>query len=246
MGLERTCAMLQGVDSNFHIDILRPLVEAVGEVCSKDYVAADDDGRRMRRIADHVRACTFAIHENVLPGNNEEKYVVKRLLRRAVLDGRQMGMKEPFLHKLPGMVASLMARPYPELAESVERVATVIKREEESFMATIDDGLERIEKLFTGLKSSGQGTVGGADAADLYTTYGFPPELLETLAAERNCRFDWDGFRAAMDEHGKVSGAGTAPSSSATTRFRRKERCSGSSPVASSATPSPATIPRRW
>ena len=76
MGLERTCAMLQGVDSNFHIDILRPLVEAVGDVCSKRYVPADDDGRRMRRIADHVRACTFAIHENVLPGNNEEKYVV--------------------------------------------------------------------------------------------------------------------------------------------------------------------------
>ena len=208
MGLERTCAMLQGVDSNFHIDILRPLVEAVGDVCSKRYVPADDDGRRMRRIADHVRACTFAIHENVLPGNNEEKYVVKRLLRRAVLDGRQMGMKEPFLHKLPGMVASLMARPYPELAESVERVATVIKREEESFMTTIDDGLQRIKTLFAGLGSSGGATVGGADAADLYTTYGFPPELLETLAAERNIGFDWDGFRAAMDEHGKVSGAG--------------------------------------
>jgi hypothetical protein len=208
MGLERTCAMLQGVDSNFHIDILRPLVEAVGDVCSKKYVAADDDGRRMRRIADHVRACTFAIHENVLPGNNEEKYVVKRLLRRAVLDGRQMGMKEPFLHKLPGMVASLMARPYPELAESVDRVATVIKREEESFMTTIDDGLQRIKTLFAGLGSSGRPTVGGADAADLYTTYGFPPELLETLAAERNIGFDWDGFRAAMDEHGKVSGAG--------------------------------------
>ena len=208
MGLERTCAMLQGVDSNFHIDILRPLVEAVGDVCSKRYVPADDDGRRMRRIADHVRACTFAIHENVLPGNNEEKYVVKRLLRRAVLDGRQMGMKEPFLPKLPGMVASLMARPYPELAESVDRVATVIKREEESFMTTIDDGLQRIKTLFAGLGSSGGATVGGADAADLYTTYGFPPELLETLAAERNIGFDWDGFRAAMDEHGKVSGAG--------------------------------------
>ena len=97
MGLERTCAMLQGVDSNFHIDIFKPIVEAVADACGRKYVAATDDGRRMRRIADHVRACTIAIHENVLPGNNEEKYVVKRLLRRAVLDGRQMGMKEPFL-----------------------------------------------------------------------------------------------------------------------------------------------------
>ena len=208
MGLERTCAMLQGVDSNFHIDILRPLVEAVGDVCGKRYVPGDDDGRRMRRIADHVRACTFAIHENVLPGNNEEKYVVKRLLRRAVLDGRQMGMQSPFLHRLPGMVASLMQKPYPELADSVERVASVIQREEESFLATIDGGLARIESLFGKLGNSGKATVGGSDAADLYTTYGFPPELLETLAAERNIGFDWEGFRAAMDAHGQRSGAG--------------------------------------
>jgi alanyl-tRNA synthetase len=209
MGLERTCAMLQGVDSNFHIDILRPLVEAVGEVCGKQYEAATDDGRRMRRIADHVRACTFAIHENVMPGNNEEKYVVKRLLRRAVLDGRQMGVRDPFLHRLPPVVAEMMRKPYPELADTVERVGGVIKREEESFLATIDGGLERIEKLFAAIGRSGGAVVAGGDAAELYTTYGFPPELLETLAAERNCGFDWDGFRAAMDEHGLKSGAGT-------------------------------------
>ena len=208
MGLERTCAMLQGVDSNFHIDILRPLVEAVGEVCHQTYVPGDDNGRRMRRIADHVRACTFAIHENVLPGNNEEKYVVKRLLRRAVLDGRQMGMQEPFLHKLPGTVAEMMRKPYPELADTVDRVAAVIKREEESFLATIDGGLDRIEKLFTAIERSGAGLVGGSDAAELYTTYGFPPELLETLAAERNCAFDWTGFRESMDANGQRSGAG--------------------------------------
>ncbi len=209
MGLERTCAMLQGVDSNFHIDILRPLVEAVAEVCGRKYEAATDDGRRMRRIADHVRACTFAIHENVLPGNNEEKYVVKRLLRRAVLDGRQMGMQEAFLHKLPPVVAEMMRVPYPELRDTTERVAAVIEREEESFLATIDGGLDRIERLFAGIGSAGKATVPGGDAAELYTTYGFPPELLETLAAERNCGFDWEGFRAAMEEHGLKSGAGT-------------------------------------
>jgi len=208
MGLERTCAMLQGVDSNFHIDILKPIVLAVADVCSKTYIAGDDDGRRMRRIADHLRACTFAIHENVLPGNNEEKYVVKRLLRRAVLDGRQMGMREPFLYRLPGTVAEQMRKPYPELADTVERVAGIIKREEESFLSTIDGGLDRIEKLFATIEKSGAGLVGGSDAAELYTTYGFPPELLETLAAERNCAFDWSGFREAMDEHGQRSGAG--------------------------------------
>jgi alanyl-tRNA synthetase len=208
MGLERTCAMLQGVESNFHIDILRPLVEAVAEVCGRGYDPASDDGRRMRRIADHVRACTFAIHENVLPGNNEEKYVVKRLLRRAVLDGRQMGMRDPFLHQLPPVVAELMRHPYPELAETTARVASVIQREEESFLATIDGGLDRIEKLFAGIGQAGGSQVAGADAAELYTTYGFPPELLETLAAERNCSFDWDGFRQAMEAHGQRSGAG--------------------------------------
>jgi alanyl-tRNA synthetase len=208
MGLERTCAMLQGVDSNFHIDILRPLVEAVAEVCGRKYEPATDDGRRMRRIADHVRACTFAIHENVLPGNNEEKYVVKRLLRRAVLDGRQMGMREAFLHRLPPVVAELMRHPYPELGDTTGHVATVIEREEESFLATIDGGLERIERLFAGIGAAGKSTVPGGDAAELYTTYGFPPELLETLAAERNCGFDWEGFRAAMEAHGQRSGAG--------------------------------------
>ena len=208
MGLERACAMLQGVDSNFHIDILRPLVEAVAEVCGRRYEPLTDDGRRMRRIADHVRACTFAIHENVLPGNNEEKYVVKRLLRRAVLDGRQMGVREAFLHRLPPVVAELMRHPYPELSDTTGHVVSVIEREEESFLATIDGGLERIEKLFAGIGSAGKSTVPGDDAAELYTTYGFPPELLETLAAERNCGFDWEGFRAAMAAHGQKSGAG--------------------------------------
>ena len=209
MGLERTCAMLQGVDSNFHIDILLPIVETVAETCKQKYVSSDDNGRRIRRITDHVRACTFAIHENVLPGNNEEKYVIKRLLRRAVLDGWQMGMRDPFLHKLPPAVISQMTHSYPELAETVDHVTSVIKREEESFLATIDGGLTRINKLFDEIQSSGGGLVGGEDAAELYTTYGFPPELLETLASERNCAFDWDGFRDAMEAHGKKSGAGT-------------------------------------
>ena len=122
MGLERTAAVLQGVETNFHIDILRPLVEAAGEVCGVQYDPADENGRRLRRIADHVRACTFAIHENVYPGPNKEKYVIKRLLRRAVLDGHQMGVREPFLHKLvpAGGRADEEAR-IPSLGETVDR-----------------------------------------------------------------------------------------------------------------------------
>ena len=116
MGLERTAATLQGVPTNYHIDILLPIVLAAAEVCGTKYEYESDNGRRLRRITDHVRACTFAVHENVYPGANKEKYVVKRLLRRAVLDGHQMGLREPFLYKLVPMVAEMMKRPYPELA----------------------------------------------------------------------------------------------------------------------------------
>ena len=120
MGLERTAATLQGVPTNYHIDILLPIVMAAAEVCGKKYEYESDNGRRLRRITDHVRACTFAVHENVYPGANKEKYVVKRLLRRAVLDGHQMGMREPFLHKLVPKVAEMMKRPYPELCRDGE------------------------------------------------------------------------------------------------------------------------------
>ncbi|HEV3003086.1 MAG TPA: alanine--tRNA ligase, partial [Pirellulales bacterium] len=208
MGLERTAAVLQGVDSNFHIDILRPIVEAAAEVCGTKYDPASDDGRRLRRITDHARACTFAIHENVYPGPNKEKYVIKRLLRRAVLDGRHMGLKGPFLFKLVPAVATAMRQPYPELGETTVRVSQVIEKEEDNFFSTIDDGLDRIRRVFAEMRAKGRIMVSGDDAADMYTTHGFPPELFETLAAEHNFTFDWPGYRQAMEEHGKESGGG--------------------------------------
>jgi alanyl-tRNA synthetase len=137
MGLERTAATLQGVPTNYHIDNLMPIVLAAAEVVGTKYEYESDNGRRLRRITDHVRACTFAVHENVYPGANKEKYVVKRLLRRAVLDGHQMGMRGPFLHKLVPVVADVMKRPYPELQETVKRVSSVIEKEEANFFGTI-------------------------------------------------------------------------------------------------------------
>ncbi|HZL88080.1 MAG TPA: alanine--tRNA ligase, partial [Pirellulaceae bacterium] len=206
MGLERIAAAMQGVDTNYHIDILRPLVAAAGEVCGRKYDPSSDDGRRLRRIADHVRACTFAIHENVLPGPNREKYVIRRLLRRAVLDGHQMGLHEPFLYQLVPTVADLMKVPYPELKESIERVQKGIKAEESAFFGTIDAGLARIGKMFEDMKRKGRMIVSGAEAADLYQTNGVPPEMVESMAAELNYTFDWPGFRKAMEEHGEKSG----------------------------------------
>jgi alanyl-tRNA synthetase len=208
MGLERTASVLQGVESNFHIDILRPLVEAAGEVCGVKYDPADENGRRLRRIADHVRACTFAVHENVYPGNKKQGYVIRRLLRRAVLDGRQLGVHKPFLHQLVGCVAELMQKPYPELSQTVATVAGVIEKEEANFLSTVDAGLERIERIFDQMKQQRRGVVSGAEAADMFQTHGFPPELFETLAAERNLAFDWKSFREEMERHGIESGGG--------------------------------------
>lgn len=209
MGLERTAAALQGVTTNFHIDSLKPLVLAAAEVCGVKYNdadLADENGRRLRRIADHVRACTFAVHENVYPGNKEEKYVIRRLLRRAVLDGVQMGLKEPFLYQLVPTVTGLMSVPYPELNETIPRVQSIISGEEEHFIGTIDAGLGRIENVFRSMKVGGAGTVSGQDAFEMYQTYGFPPELFETMAAEEKFGFDWDGFQKEMTRHGELSG----------------------------------------
>ncbi len=206
MGLERTAATLQGVPTNYHIDNLFPIVQAAAEVCGVNYSLESDNGRRLRRITDHVRACTFAVHENVYPGANKEKYVVKRLLRRAVLDGHQMGMREPFLHKLVPAVVDAMRTPYPELAETARRVAGVIEKEEANFFGTIDAGLNRIERVFDELCKDNRTRVEGGVAAELYQTYGVPPELFESLAAEHNLAFDWEGYARAMEEHGEVSG----------------------------------------
>ena len=206
MGLERTAACLQGVETNYHIDNLLPIVEAAADVCGAKYEPKTDNGRRLRRITDHVRACSIAIHENVYPGAQKEKYVVRRLLRRAVLDGHQLGLREPFLHELVPAVVAAMRTPYPELAETTQRVADVIKNEEANFFGTIDAGLARIRKIFSEMKSAGRTTVDGAEAADLYQTFGVPPEVFETMAAETNLAFDWDGYRSAMEQHGEVSG----------------------------------------
>ncbi len=206
MGLERTVATLQGVPTNYHIDNLMPIVQAAAEVCGVEYTLDSDAGRRCRRITDHVRACTFAVHENVYPGANKEKYVVKRLLRRAVLDGHQLGLNEPFLYKLVPVVVEAMRSAYPELTETADRVARVIQQEEANFFGTIDAGLNRIDRVFDDMRRENRVKVDGGVAAELYQTFGVPPELFEALAAEHNLTFDWDGYTLAMEVHGEASG----------------------------------------
>ncbi len=146
-------------------------------------------------LRDHIRACTFAVHENVIPGPKKARYVIKRLLRRAVLDGHQMGLREPFLYQLVLPWPKAMKGCYPELKETIARVQDVIRREENDFFQTIDAGLNRIESVFGAMASNDRVMVDGKEAANLYQTYGVPPELFQTLAAERNLTFDWDGYR---------------------------------------------------
>ncbi len=208
MGLERTASVLQGVPTNYHIDSLFPIVQAAADVCGVKYEYNNDNSRRLRRITDHARASVFTIHENVYPGAKDARYVIRRLIRRAVLDGYQMNLREPFLYKLVEAVADAHKNPYPELGQTTKRVAEAIEAEEKTFFATIDGGMARIENLFKDMKSNHSVMVPGAVAADLQTTYGVPPELVQTLAAEQNFTFDWPGYRDAMTEHAEASGAG--------------------------------------
>lgn len=206
MGLERTASVLQGVSTNFHIDTLRPIVDAAAEVVGVSYDPDSENGRRLRRITDHARACTFAIHENVYPGPKDAKYVIKRLIRRAVLDGYQMNLREPFLYQLVSAVAGASKAAYPELSETTQRVSEVIESEEKAFFSTIDGGMKRIATLFEQMRDESAVMVPGKEAAELNTTYGVPPELLQTLAAEKNFTFDWAGYKEEMEEHAKISG----------------------------------------
>lgn len=204
MGLERTAAVLQGCDSNFENDILKPLCLAAAEAVGVNYDFGAPQGRPVRRIADHIRAVTFCVHENVVPGSEKQGYVVRQLLRRAVLEGYLLGRHEPFLHKLVPMVAQVMQKPYPELRGTIERVQMVVQAEEERFLATVDRGLRKLEKCIDAAKSTG--LIAGGTAWDLHQTDGFLIEMTEALAARNNLKVDRAEFNRLKVEHEKISG----------------------------------------
>ena len=210
MGLERAASCLQGVKTNFETDIFVPLVNAVEEVLGKKYEAETLDGVRIRRAADHARALTFTIFENVQPGPKEQGYVVRRLLRRAVLDAYLMGRREPYLFELIPAVAEVMKRPYPELVDSVPRIRTVVKEEEEQFFRSIETGLKLYNDTVRKTKAAGSDVISGVEAFRLHSTYGFPIEMTESLAAEQDLSVDRGDFEAERDEHAKTSGQDSA------------------------------------
>ncbi|WP_422929941.1 alanine--tRNA ligase [Singulisphaera sp. PoT] len=205
MGLERAAACLQGVPTVFATDIFKPIVAAVSDQLSVKYDASSLDGIRIRRMADHSRALTFCIHENVKPDKQKQGYVIRRLLRRAVLDAYQMGYREPFLYQIIPTVADVMKRPYPELQESVKRIQTVVREEEEQFLNNLENGLKRLNDTFSKTKAAGSDTFSGAEAFVLHSTYGIPIEVTESLANDQNLRVDMKAFEEASDKHGAIS-----------------------------------------
>ena len=205
MGLERTATCLQGVETVFDIDIFKPIVAAVADSLAVKYDRDHPDGVRIRRMADHIRTLTFCIHENVRPGPEKQGYVIRRLLRRAVLDAYQMGRREPFLSTLVPAVADAMNTAYPDLRESVSRTQTTIKLEEEQFLKNLENGLGLLTDIFQKTKAAGSETISGKDAFTLHATYGIPVEVVESLATDHNLRIDKATFEAERSRHTVIS-----------------------------------------
>lgn len=198
-GLERLAAIFQGAKTNFETDLFLPIIREVEKISGKTY---DQDGDNMsfKVIADHIRALSFAIGDGALPGNEGRGYVLRRLLRRAVMHGRRLGITEPFLYKLVETVGAIMESYYPEVLEKRDFIEKIVKREEETFARTIDAGSGHLEELLADLKAAGMDTLEGKDIFKLYDTYGFPVELTEELAEDAGYKIDHEGFKAAMKE----------------------------------------------
>ncbi|MCJ1977978.1 alanine--tRNA ligase [Lactococcus paracarnosus] len=197
MGLERMVAVIQGAHTNFETDLFMPIIRQIEQLSGKTYDPYGDN-MSFKVIADHIRSLSFAIGDGALPGNEGRGYVLRRLLRRAVMHGRKLGITDTFLYKLVKVVGDIMQSYYPEVLEKREFIEKIVTREEETFARTIDAGSKLFDEVITKLKSENQATLDGADIFKLYDTYGFPVELTEELAEDAGFKIDHAGFEAAM------------------------------------------------
>lgn len=198
-GLERLVAVMQGAKTNFETDLFMPIIREIEKLSGKTY-DPDGDNMSFKVIADHIRSLSFAIGDGALPGNEGRGYVLRRLLRRAVMHGRRLGINETFLYKLVPTVGKIMESYYPEVLEKREFIEKIVRREEETFSRTIDAGSNMLDQLLADLKAASKDTVEGKDIFKLYDTYGFPVELTEELAEDKGFKIDHAGFEAAMKE----------------------------------------------
>jgi alanyl-tRNA synthetase len=200
LGLERLAAVLQDKPNNMEIDVFAPLLARTEALAGRAYGADPAGDVLIRRIADHARAVSFCIADGVLPGNVHRGYVLKRLLRRAVLDGRTLGIDKPFLHELVPVVAETMGAPYPEIPARAPAIADTVRMEEEKFRATLERGLTLIDTAVQRAREAKRNEIDGRTAFELYDTYGFPWELAEEVVEREGMTLDRPGFEEAMTE----------------------------------------------
>jgi alanyl-tRNA synthetase len=192
MGLERLAAVLQGVHSNYDIDLFQALLKRAAELAGVE----DTDNASLRVIADHIRACAFLIVDGVLPSNEGRGYVLRRIIRRAIRHGYKLGIEEPFFWRLVETLEEQMGEAYPELVKSRKHVEKVLHQEEERFAETLDQGMRLLDSAIAGLDGK---VIPGETAFRLYDTFGFPVDLTADIARERGLSVDQAGFEKAMD-----------------------------------------------
>jgi alanyl-tRNA synthetase len=200
MGLERIAAVMQGVHSNYQIDLFAGLIDAAAKVLDVE----NDGSSSLNVIADHIRASAFLIVDGVLPGNEGRGYVLRRIVRRAIRHGKKLGAHDLFFYKLVGPLAEEMGAAYPELRKAQAHVEKVLKKEEQRFAETLDAGMEILEGAIAGLDDE---EIPGDVVFKLYDTYGFPVDLTADVARERGLSLDTPGFEAAMAEQRKKAQA---------------------------------------
>ncbi|MGB5606460.1 MAG: alanine--tRNA ligase [Gammaproteobacteria bacterium] len=192
MGLERLAAVMQGVHSNYDIDLFRNLIKAAAKVTA----CTDLTSNSLKVIADHIRSCAFLINDGVLPSNEGRGYVLRRIIRRAVRHGYQLGIKELFFYKLVAPLCSEMGAAYPDLKDNQAHVERILKLEEERFAETLEQGMRILDDDLAQIAGS---EIPGETVFKLYDTYGFPMDLTADIARERGLSIDTDGFNRAMD-----------------------------------------------
>jgi len=200
MGLERTLAAIQGKSSPYETDLFFPLVDCICQLSGKEYGREENIDRAIRITAEHSRGTAFLIADGVMPSNEGRGYVLRRILRRASLFGRKLGLNDPFLNKMAEVVVSTMSHIYPELMSNQSLITEVIRVEEEKFITTLDTGLNLVEKLIGEASVQGRDGLTSEEVFRLYDTYGFPPELTAEIAREKDLSIDWKGFQTEMEK----------------------------------------------
>src|SRR5699024_7742273 len=199
MGLERMVSIVQNAPTNFETDLFMPIIKEVEKLSgSVKYGQSPLTDISFKVIADHIRALSFAIGDGALPSNEGRGYVLRRLLRRAVMHGQKLGIKQAFLYQLVPVVGKIMESYYPEVLAKKDFIEKVIKNEEERFHETINEGLAILNQVIAQLKENHEDTLQGSDIFRLYDTYGFPVELTEEIASDEGFRIDHAGFEVEM------------------------------------------------